>query len=109
MIGLSICIICLLFCPLVSANEVDEPKVQSTQEIEIEQNIDKFRPSFQEKNEQIRSRRRYNKYLKTKEKIKKLDFKRSIKEKELEYLEYRLEEKKNKLEKTFPDKVKGEE
>lgn len=109
MVVLILCFMFLGFCPMVTADEAEPHKIQSTEGIELEQNIDKFRPSFHEKNEQIRSRRRYNKYIKTKEKIKKEDYKRTIKEKELEYLERRLEEKKNKLEKLFPENLKGEE
>ena len=51
---------------------------------------------------------RSKKYIKYKKNLKKQDFKRTKKQQELEYLEKRLEVKKNKLNSLTSDQEKGE-
>ncbi len=99
----------LLFCSCLSFARSSVEPVQSTQGVEnIEQNLDKSKPPAEQKNEQKNSKNRLNKYLKTKKKIKKQDFKRSVKQKELEFLEKRLDQKKKKLETLTSEVEKGE-
>ena len=86
----------LTACPLVIAKQ-DEP-AQSTQGLEIDQNITKSKSTHEQKNEQKLNRNRSKKCIKIKKEIKKTDYKRTIKQTELEYSENRLEQKKKKLE-----------
>lgn len=85
--------------------------VQSTRGLEDTnvQAIENSKPSKAEINEQKEKKNRSNEYVKLKKKILKHDIKRLHKEKELEYLEYRLDLKKQKLESLGSDSVKGEE
>lgn len=91
----------------VQAKSNDEP-VQSTQGIDIDSSVENSKPSVEQKNEQKQSKNRLNKYLKAKKKIQKKDSKRRIKQKELEFLERRLELKKQKLEILNSGEEKGE-
>ncbi len=88
-----------------------EVPVQSTQGLEstTEQNLKTSEPSKAEKNEQKEKQNRSNEYIKLKKKMLRHDIRRLHKEKELEYLEYRLELKKQKLESLGSDIEKGEE
>ena len=96
-----------LAVPAVLAKNT-EP-VQSTQGIEIAPNIEKSKPTKIQKNEQKYTKNRSKKYIEAKQKIQKQDYKRTLKQKELEYLEKRLEVKKQKLELLNPDNsTKGE-
>lgn len=61
-----------------------------------------------DKNEQIQIKIRYNKYKKNKKDLKKQTFIKEQKQKELEYLEKRLDAKKKKLESLTSDNGKGE-
>lgn len=61
-----------------------------------------------EQHEQNHIKIRYKKYKKNKKDIKKQDFIRTKKQKELEYLEKRLETKKKRLENLTVDQAKGE-
>lgn len=61
------------------------------------------------KNEQIQTKIRYVKYKKNKRDIKKQTFILERKQKELEYLENRLDVKKKKLESLTSNEEKGEE
>ena len=72
------------------------------------QNLKASAPTKKEKNEQKERQNRSNKYIKLRKKISKHDKTRLHKEKELEYLEYRLELKKEKLKMLGVEAPKGE-
>ena len=91
----------------VSYAKNEEP-IQSTQGLNIEQNLDKTNEPQDIKNEQKLKKKRSKVYLKKKKQIKKQEYKKRIKQQELEYLEKRLENKKLKLESLTSDQVKGE-
>lgn len=95
-------------CLSVSAKFSSEP-VYSTQGIEIDSAVANSKPSIEDKNEQKEIRNRSRKYIKYQKTLDKQKAKKTAKEKELEYLQNRLEQKKNKLETMFSDKVKGEQ
>ena len=86
----------------------DSEPVLSTQGIEVDNSIEKSKPTTEQKNEQKQLKNRSNKYIKHKKELKKQDFKRTKKQQELEYLEKRLEAKKNKLKSLTSDQQKGE-
>jgi len=92
------------------AKKIQEP-VQSTQGVEITEPeaVEKSKISKEEKNEQKDKKNRSIEYIKLRKKIDKQDRRRTYKQKELEYLENRLEIKKQKLESLKSDEVKGEE
>ncbi|MGN0030989.1 MAG: hypothetical protein ACI37Q_03445 [Candidatus Gastranaerophilaceae bacterium] len=96
---LFICLIfmCIMFGVAAFAKDTQDPAI-STQGIDIDQNVTKSKPTSEQKNEQKQSKNRSKKYLELKRKTQKQDYKRTIKQKELEYMEKRLEVKKNKLE-----------
>ena len=85
----------------------DSEPVLSTQGIELDNNIEKSKPSPKQKNEQKQIKNRSKKYIKYKKNLNKQDFKRTKKQKELEYLEKRLEAKKNKLKTLTSNQEKG--
>lgn len=105
-----LCLLFLLgisyFTPVYSAK--NEP-VLSTQGTDIDNSVEKSKPTSEQKNEQKQIRNRSKKYIKNKKTLKKQEFKRAKKQQELEYLEKRLEVKKNKLRILTSDQVKGEE
>ena len=86
----------------------DSEPVQYTQGIELDNSIEKSKPTPEQKNEQKQIKNRSKKYIKYKKNLKKQDFKRTKKQQELEYLEKRLEVKKNKLNSLTSDQEKGE-
>ncbi len=88
-----------------------EVPVQSTQGLEstTEQNLKTSEPSKEDKNEQKERQNRSNEYIKLKKKMLRHDIRRLHKEKELEYLEFRLELKKQKLESLGSEEEKGED
>ena len=86
----------------------DSEPVQSTQGIELDNSIEKSKPTPEQINEQKQIKNRSKKYIKYKKNLKKQDFKRTKKQQELEYLEKRLEVKKNKLNSLTSDQEKGE-
>lgn len=104
--------LCLLvlfsFCICTVSYARNEEPVQSTQGIEIDQNIEKSKEPQDIKNEQKQKKNRSKIYLKKKKQIVKQERKKRKQQKELEYLEKRLESKKLKLESLTSDQVKGE-
>ncbi len=106
-------ILCLLFLLGISyfsqVYAIKEEPILSTQGIEIDNSIEKSKPSTEQKNEQKQNKNRSNKYIKHKKALKKQEFKRVKKLQELEYLEKRLEVKKSKLQTLAPNPKKGEE
>ena len=86
----------------------DSEPVLSTQGIELDSSIEKSKQTTEQKNEQKQIKNRSKKYIKHKKNLKKQDFKRTKKQQELEYLEKRLEVKKNKLNSLTSDQEKGE-
>ena len=104
-----LCLLALLnFCLCSVSYAKNEEPVQSTQGIEIDQQVEKSKEPQDVKYEQKQKKNRSKVYLKKKKQIKKQEFKKKIKEQELEYLEKRLENKKLKLESLTSDQVKGE-
>lgn len=104
--------LCLLLLGIISISpsaiaKNDDP-IQSTQGIELNQNIEKSKEPKDIKNEQKQRKNRFKKYIKNKKQIEKQEHKKRIKQKELEYLEKRLESKKIKLDSLSSDQVKGE-
>ena len=104
--------LCLLvlfsFCICTVSYARNEEPIQSTQGIEIDQNIEKSKEPQDIKNEQKQKKNRSKIYLKKKKQIVKQERKKRRQQKELEYLEKRLESKKLKLESLTSDQVKGE-
>lgn len=104
--------LCLLvlfsFCICTVSYAKDKEPIQSTQGLEIEQNLDKTKEPQDVKNEQKQKKNRSKIYLKKKKQIAKQEHKKRKQQKELEYLEKRLESKKLKLESLKSDQVKGE-
>jgi hypothetical protein len=104
-----LCLLALLnFCLCSVSYAKNKEPVQSTQGIEIDQQVEKSKEPQDVKYEQKQKKNRSKVYLKKKKQIKKQEFKKKIKEQELEYLEKRLENKKLKLESLTSDQVKGE-
>lgn len=89
-------------------NAKDSEPVLSTQGLELDDNIAKSKLTTEQKTEQKQIKNRSKKYIKYKKNLKKQDFKRTKKQKELEYLEKRLEAKKNKLKTLTSNQEKGE-
>jgi len=108
--------LCLLILILFIGSAADcrtkksDVPVQSTQGLEAESSkvIENSKPSKAEQNEQKQKQNRSKEYIKLKKQIKKHDIKRTEKQKELEYLEQRLELKKMKLELLNSGSEKGE-
>ncbi len=95
-----------LYCAVLAKTQ-EEPAV-STQGVEnLEQTIDKSKPSVEQKNEQKAKKNRLNKYIKAKKQIRRQNLKKSKKQKELEFLEHRLEVKQKKLESMDSSVEKG--
>ncbi len=103
------CIVLLVFSiGLTSVAKDDEP-VYSTQGIEIDGDaVQKSKPTSESKNEQKRKENRSKKYIKYKKELTKQEVVRAKNQKELEYLEKRLEGKQNKLNSLTSDHMKGE-
>lgn len=104
------CLFVLLFCAciLLPVCASQEP-VQSTQGVEdIENNLDKMKVNSEQINEQKLLKNRSKKYIKNNKEIKKQDKIRAKKQRELDYIQKRLDAKKVKLESLSPDQVKGE-
>ncbi|MBD5402062.1 hypothetical protein HDR58_04605 [bacterium] len=100
----------LMFIPIVGlAKNADMDEIYSTQGIEIETSAEKSKIITEEKNEQKQDKNRSKIYILNKKKIEIEEFRKNKKQKELEYLEKRLELKKNKLENRFPVQEKGEQ
>lgn len=97
-----------VFCPLSLAKDNANDNVLSTQGLELDNNIEKSKPSTKDKNEQKQLKNRSKIYILNKKKLRNEENKRDIKQKELEYLENRLELKKNRMETLFPTVEKGE-
>lgn len=99
-----------MFIPIVGlAKNADMDEIYSTQGIEIETSAEKSKIITEEKNEQKQDKNRSKIYILNKKKIEIEEFRKNKKQKELEYLEKRLELKKNKLENRFPVQEKGEQ
>jgi hypothetical protein len=95
----------LTITPAISADK--EPAV-STEGIEnLDEGIATSKPDSENINEQKQQQNRSNKYMKYKKEIKKQNIKRDKAQKELEYLEQRLENKQQRV-KTLTDEEKGE-
>lgn len=93
---------------IVACAKENEPAL-STQGVEIDgSSVEKSKPSISDKNEQRLRKNRSNRYIKYKKQLLKQNYKRSLKQKELEYLEKRLEVKRNKLEILITGQEKGE-
>lgn len=107
-LSLVLIFVSFLSCLSVSAKHSTEP-VYSTQGVEIDASVAASKPSVDDKNEQKEIRNRSRKYIKYQKTLDKQNAKKTAKEKELEYLQNRLEQKKNKLETMFSDNVKGEQ
>jgi uncharacterized membrane protein YgaE (UPF0421/DUF939 family) len=91
--------------PVISADK--EPAV-STEGIEnLDEGIANSKPDTEYKNEQKQQRNRSKKYMKYKNEIKKQNIKRDKAQKELEYLEKRLENKQQRVD-SLSDEEKGE-
>ena len=105
-------VVLILFLGLLAEAATDKSQipVYSTQGLEKTnvQELERSAPSKEEINEQKERRNRSNYEIKLKKKLLRHDTQRLHKEKEIEYLEYRLELKKQKLEALGSDKVKGE-
>jgi hypothetical protein len=104
--------LCLLvlfsFCACTVSYAKNEEPIQSTQGIEIDQNIEKSKEPQDVKFEQKQKKNRSKIYLKKKKQLAKQEYKKKKELKELEYLEKRLENKKLKLDSITSDQVKGE-
>lgn len=98
----------ILICPVSFAKEKAKVPVQSTQGIDLSSKIEKLKPSHKDKNEQKHQKNRSKIYILNKKKLKIEERKRNTKQKEIEYLEQRLELKKNRMETLFPSVEKGE-
>ena len=107
LVSLFVIFIFLSFVLSSYAKSAEEP-VQSTQGLQIDESIEKSKPTSEQKNEQKQSRNRLNKYIRVKKQIKKQHSVRNKKLKELEYLERRLESKQRKLELLDSTIEKGE-
>lgn len=101
--------IILSFSGITVAKKAPEP-VYSTQGYDnIDEHIFKnSQPSKVEKNEQNQKIHRSKEYIKLRKKINKYDSKRAKSQKEIEYLQGRLELSKKKLEAVNPTSMKGE-
>ena len=102
-----ILLVSLLAVPVMAKNSEFE-QVISTQGVNIDESIVKSKPSAEEKNEQREFQSRSKKYIRYQKDLKRQNLKKTAKEKELEYLEQRLEHKKNKMETLFQNSEKGE-
>lgn len=98
----------ILICPASFAKRKAKEPVQSTQGIDLSAKIEKLKPSHKDKNEQKQQKNRSKIYILNKKKLKIEERKRNTKQKEIEYLEQRLELKKNRMETLFPTVEKGE-
>lgn len=107
-LSLVLIFVSFLSCLSVSAKSSTEP-VYSTEGVEIDASVAASKPSIEDKNEQKEIRNRSRKYIKYQKTLDKQNAKKTAKEKELVYLQNRLEQKKNKLETMFSDNVKGEQ
>lgn len=105
-----ICLMILISGISVFAADLNVDEVQSTQGIEINKDIIKtVKPSVKERKEHNKRKKTADTYIKNKKKINKMNSVRNIKQKELEFLQSRLEIKKKKLEDlTSTQNVKGE-
>lgn len=112
MLRVVIAFLLLIFLPVSTAFAFRaKEQVNSTQGVDIDSTITKtIGPSKEQKKEQRKKRRTSAEYLKKKKKIGKIDAKLQNKQRELEFLQNRLEIKKKKLEDLVPaDNEKGEE
>ncbi len=84
-----------------TTEKVKTPKVQSTEGVETDENIDKAinSSSKSDKREDNQKKKKRAKYLRNINKIEVQNNKKRLKNRDLEFLESRLELKKNKLEK----------
>lgn len=107
---LFICLMILISGVSVFAADSSVDEVQSTQGIEINKDIVKtVKPSAKERKEYNKRKKTADTYIKNKKKINKMNSVRNIKQKELEFLQNRLEVKKMMLEDlTSTPNVKGE-
>ena len=101
-------LVLLIFCVGTVSYAKKEETVQSTQGIEINQNIEKAIESKDIKKERKEKKKRSKLYIKKKKQLTKQNHKKRIKQQELKYLEKRLENKKIKLESLTSDQAKGE-
>ena len=110
MLKMILCLLVLLGIGLnmPDCSAKDSEPVLSTQGIELDSSIEKSNQTTEQKNEQKQIKNRSKKYIKHKKNLKKQDYKRTKKQQELEYLEKRLEAKKNKLKSLTSDLQKGE-
>lgn len=108
--NLVFCLFLTVLFVMSPAYSAEDTPVQSTQGVENfdAKAVENSKMSPADKNEQKRKINRSNEYIKLKKKINKHEVKQLHKEKELEYLEYRLELKRQKLESLGSDVVKGE-
>ncbi|MCM1338539.1 MAG: hypothetical protein NC191_02580 [Muribaculaceae bacterium] len=108
--GLCLSVLILISGTIGYCRSGADVSVQSTVGVgdSTERALDATKPTKAERNEQKERENRSNKYIKLRKKISKHDKTRLHKEKELEYLEYRLELKKQKLEMLGVDLPKGE-
>ncbi len=104
---LCLCILLLGVSDVVLAAR-KEP-VKSTQGIEISQDVEKtLKTPSKHRKEQRRKKRNSDYYIKNKKQLDKLDMNKKMKQKELEFLQNRLEIKKQKLEDFTSSDRKGD-
>lgn len=84
-------------------------EVQSTQGVEINSDIVKSKPTRENINEQKDIKNRSKHYRNKKRQLDRQNIKRIQTQKQINYLEQRLEKKKEKIEKLHPNTVKGEQ
>lgn len=104
---LSLCILLLGVSDFVLAAH-KEP-VKSTQGLDISQDVEKtINTPSKHRKEQRRKKRNSDYYIKNKKQLDKLDMNKKMKQKELEFLQNRLEIKKQKLEDFTSSDRKGD-
>lgn len=107
-------LLCFIFVTVglnVFALGVKKEPVKSTQGIEINDDIAKtIKPSAKQRKEQRKKKMDSDAYIKKKKKLDKLNLKKKMKQKELDFLQNRLDIKNQRLnEATSENEVKGEE
>lgn len=96
-----LCAILILSVPVSAKKQQEE--VKSTQGVEIDNSITKaLKTSDTQKKEQKNKQKTSADYIKTKKQVKRLDSIKENKQREIEYLQNRIEVKKQRLEKLSP-------
>src|SRR5574344_9360 len=108
MLRVILCIIMIMYGTCVYAEDTKSEDIKSTQGLEINKDVINSGKSQIDMSAYKSSRKATKKYLKRKKQIRKLDAKKDTKQRELEFLQKKLDVKKNKVEALSSDKKKGE-